>query len=55
MVFPDCARHGPAAQFGDRRREAPPQEIDVVHHSSKGDALDFGIHAGVGAWKQNGD
>jgi hypothetical protein len=55
MVFPDRARRGLAAQDGERRPGAPQRGIDKVHHSSKGGALVFGVHAGVGARKQNGD
>jgi hypothetical protein len=63
-VFPDRPRHGLAAQDGHRRRAAGlganargarRREIEVVHHSSKGGAQVFGIHAGVGAREQNGD
>jgi hypothetical protein len=64
MTFPDRPRHGSTAKEsglghaarGDAKaRGARRREIDWVHHSSKGGAQVFGVHAGVAARGQNGD
>jgi len=55
MMSTDRPGRGSAAGVGDRGRAARRRRIGAVHRSSKGGARVFGVHAGVGAQRQNGD
>ncbi len=55
MMSADRPGRGSAAGEDDRGRAARRRRIGKVHRSSKGGAQVFGVHAGVGAQRQNGD
>jgi len=55
MMLADRSGRGSAAGEGDRGRAARRRRIGKVHRSSKGGARVLGVHAGVGAQRQNGD